>query len=338
MKEYRFQGVGLSRLEMIDADTPSVTGRQVVVSMRAFALNYRDLLVAEGRYGLSSIQGLRPFSDGVGIVKRVGPDVVGLSKGDRVMTSFFRDWTSGKPTPEGCTSDLGGNVDGVLAEEVVLPEHALVPAPHHLADVEAATLPCAGVTAYNALVARGDLLPGQTVLTLGSGGVSLYAIRIASALGARVIATTSDDTKAAWLLHQGAHDVINYKTNPDWPNAVKTLTDGRGVDHVVEVGGVGTLAMSMECLAMGGHIAYIGVLTGKDGAINPFPLLAKSARLDGIYVGSRQILDELGKFMGRYDVRPYVDRIFPFDEVHKAYAFLASGQHKGKVVVAIQDS
>ncbi len=335
MKEYRFQDVGFQNLTLNDAAPLQATGNSIVVSMRAFSLNYRDILVAENRYGVKDMKGLCPLSDGVGIVKAVGPEVSAFSQGDRVVTSFFRDWISGAPTPVLCSSDLGGHVDGILAEEILLPEHALVLAPQHLQDIEAATLSCAGVTAYNALVSRGNLAAGETVLTLGSGGVSHFAIRIAATLGAHVIATTSNETKSVWLKELGAEQILNYSTTPEWDVEVKKLTGGRGVDHVVEVGGIGTLGMSMSCLAMGGHLAYIGVLTGTEGAINPFPLLAKSARLDGIYVGSRHVLEELCRFLEQHQVHPHIDRVFDFYDAQQAYAYLKSGQHKGKVVIAV---
>jgi NADPH:quinone reductase-like Zn-dependent oxidoreductase len=251
-----------------------------------------------------------------------------------VAGCFFSNWGDGPLTDAASKSALGGAVDGMLAEQVVLPEGGLVRTPEHLTDEEAATLPCAALTAWHALMEGGGLKAGQTVLIQGTGGVSLFALQFARIAGARVIATSSSDAKLARVKELGASDGINYKTTPDWDVAARNLTNGEGVDHVVEVGGAGTLPRSMKAVRLGGHIALIGVLSGA-GEVNPMPLLMKNIRLQGIYVGSRAMFEAMNRAITLHKLKPVIDRVFPFDQAIDAYKHLESGSHFGKVLIAL---
>jgi NADPH:quinone reductase-like Zn-dependent oxidoreductase len=256
--------------------------------------------------------------------------VTRFKPGDRVAGTFFRDWVEGEPSEQKTRAALGGSVDGVLAEQVVLEERGAVPAPEHLTDEETASLPCAAVTAWNALVVQGGVRAGETVLVQGTGGVSLFALQFARLSGARVIATSSSDEKLAQVLELGASDGINYRAAPDWDERARELTGGAGVDHVVEVGGAGTLPRSLRAVRMGGRISMIGVLSGP-GEADPRPILMKHARVQGIYVGSRAMFEEMNRAIVLHRLRPVVDRVFPFLEVREALRYLESGAHLGKV-------
>lgn len=326
---------GLQRARRAD---PPLRGNEVRVRIRAVGLNHRDLMVANGLAG-SPDRPIVPASDAAGEVIEVGADVTALRIGDRVIGSFFPDWLAGPATPALTARALGGSMDGVLAEQVVLPESAWVPMPGGLGFVEAATLPCAGVTAWNALFCVEPLPPGATVLLLGTGGVSIWALQLARAAGHRVIVTSSDDAKLARARALGADDTINYRSTPAWGEAALRLTDGIGVDRVLDIGGPATVAESITALRMGGTVAVIGRLTGSTPAqFDPAALFAGNKRLAGLMVGSAAMSRELARFVGRAGLQPVIDRVFPFGQAREAYRHLASGQHVGKVVIAAGDA
>jgi len=334
MRAYRIhEASGPDALRREDLPEPEAGSGQVVVRVRAASLNYRDLLVIKGAYSRNLPLPLVPLSDGAGEVVAVGPGVTRFRAGDRVAGCFFSAWDAGPITEAAPKSALGGAVDGILAELVALPEGGLVRVPDHLTDEEAATLPCAALTAWHALMEGGGLVAGQTVLVQGTGGVSLFALQFARMAGARVIATSSSDAKLARVRELGASDGINYQTTPDWDVAARNLTEGLGVDRVVEVGGAGTLPRSIKATKIGGQIALIGVLTG--GEIDPRPLLMRNIRLQGIYVGSRVMFESMNRAIALHKLRPVVDRGFPFDQAAEAYKHLESGSHFGKVVIKI---
>jgi NADPH:quinone reductase-like Zn-dependent oxidoreductase len=251
-----------------------------------------------------------------------------------VAANFMTAWAEGPIDEIKARSSLGGDKDGMLAEEVVVPEECLVHIPEHLSFEEAATLPCAAVTAWNALMVGGGLKPGETVLTQGTGGVSIFALQLAKIAGARVICTSSQDEKLARLHELGASDLVNYKTTPEWEIPVRALAGGAGVDHVVEVGGAGTLTRSIKAVRSGGYIALIGVLAGL-GEVNPMPILMKSVRVQGIFVGSRSMFEAMNRAISVNRLRPVIDRVFEFDEVVSALKHMESGAHFGKVVIRV---
>lgn len=335
MRAYRIAEMnGPDSLRLDDLAGPSVGAGRVVVRVHAASLNYRDLMVIRGDYSKNLPLPLVPLSDGAGEVVEVGPGVTRFRVGDRVAGCFFSAWDCGPFDERVSRSALGGAIDGVLAERVALPETGLVRVPDHLSFEEAATLPCAALTAWHALMEGGGLKAGQSVLVQGTGGVSLFALQFARLAGARVIATSSSDEKLARARELGAAETINYRTNPDWEDAVRDLTGGLGVDYVVEVGGAGTLARSLKAVRLGGHVAMIGVLTGK-GQIDPTPLLFRSIRLQGIFVGSRIMFEAMNRAVALHQLRPVIDRVFPFEQAADAYRHLASGSHFGKVVIRV---
>ena len=336
MNAYQIQELtGPSGLRRVELAEPTVGPGQVTIAVRATSLNYRDLMMTQGQYNPRLPMPCVPLSDGAGEVVEVGPGVTRFALGDRVAGCFMPGWEAGPPTVNGGKSALGGGGIGMLAERVVLPEGGVVRIPNHLSFEEAATLPCAAVTAWHALFegAGTRVKAGDTVLVQGTGGVSVFALQFARMAGARVIATSSSDAKLERVRALGASDGINYKTTPDWDVAVQNLTDDEGVDHVVEVGGPGTLPKSMKSVKVGGQIALIGVLT--QGEINPLPLVMKSIRLQGIYVGSRLMFENMNRAISLSGLKPVIDRVFPFDQALAAYEHLASGSHLGKVVIQV---
>jgi NADPH:quinone reductase-like Zn-dependent oxidoreductase len=336
MLTYRFpQAAGIDTLELQEVPTPEPGRGQILVRMRAASLNYRDLNVAAGRAARGRLPAdLVPLSDGAGEIVKLGPEVTRVRPGDRVAGLFMQTWHGGDLEPAHVDSSRGGAIDGVLAEYVLFDQDGVVRLPDHLSFEEGATLPCAGVTAWNALHGGRPLHSGETVLVLGSGGVSIFALQLARAAGARVIATSSSDTKLAQVKALGASDGLNYKTHPDWQHEVLALTDGRGVDHVVEVGGAGTLPRSVEATRHGGQVHLIGVLTG--GEINPTPILRRTVTLRGIYVGSRQMFEAMNRAIALHQIRPVIDQVFDFDQAKEAYRHLESRAHVGKVVIRIK--
>jgi NADPH:quinone reductase-like Zn-dependent oxidoreductase len=323
---------GLRRCERPD---PKPLSTQILVRMQAAALNYRDLLIPRGHYmGGTVTANTIPMSDGAGEVIAAGSAVTRFRVGERVAGTFFRGWVDGGP-PRGPLAALGAPpVDGVLAELVVFDEQDAVAVPAHLSAAAAATLPCAGVTAWRALV-DGHIAAGESVLVLGTGGVSIFALQFARLAGARVIVTSSSDEKLARAKALGADGGVNYRSHPEWDREVLKLTDGRGVDHVVDVGGSGTLAKSIGSVAVGGRVAMIGVLTGVGAAGSPYGLLGKQASLNGIFVGSRGHFERMNAAVAGNQLQPIVDREFGFDDAPAAYRHLESGSHFGKVVIRL---
>jgi len=336
MRRYELNGQGVDGLELLERGTPEPGPGQVRVRMRAASLNYRDLLIASGRYARGPLKRpLVPLSDGAGEVTAVGPGVRTLARGDRVASSFFQRWVDGHYDPAMGATALGGAVDGVLAEEVVLEEGGAVKLPAAFSFEEAATLPCAGVTAWVGLVVNGGLRAGETVLALGTGGVSIFALQIAKLLGARAILTSSRDEKLARGRALGADATINYRGEPDWDARARALTGGTGVDHVLEVGGAATLARSLRALRDGGHLSVVGLLSGGRADPEEAARNGRGIRVDSVYVGSARHLADLGEALSRGGIRPVVDRVFPFEEARAAYRCLERGEHFGKVVIRI---
>ncbi|MGH6678095.1 MAG: zinc-dependent alcohol dehydrogenase family protein [Bradyrhizobium sp.] len=336
MKCYELQGPsGIDGLALVERPVPSPGPGEVLVRLKAATLNYRDLLTVKGGYGSRQKFPLVPVSDGAGLVEATGPGVRAFAPGDRVIGSFFEGWLSGEPSEAKMRSALGGAVDGVLAEYRVFPAQALVRTPEHLSDSEAAALPCAGLTAWSAVVKLGEVQPGQTVLTQGTGGVSLFALQFAKMSGARVIATSSSDAKIERLKSLGADLTLNYKSTADWGKKARE-SSGRGVDLVVEVGGAGTLNESIRATRIGGTIAFIGVLAGPPASELRIPLMVmQQQRLQGVTVGSVEDLQAMADAIAVNRMKPIVDRIFSFEQVKEAFSYMASGAHFGKVAIAI---
>ncbi len=306
--------------------------------VRAASLNYRDLIALRNKAG-RKVGGRVPCSDGAGEVTAVGDGVTAWEPGDRVAGCFFQTWEGGRFDMAHHKQDLGGTIDGMLAEEVLLRAGGVARVPDHLSFDEAACLPCAAVTAWYALFARGRLAAGDTVLTLGTGGVSVFALQLAAAAGAKVIVTSSSDEKLRRARELGAWETVNYKTHPDWEKEVWRLTGGRGADHVVEVGGPDTLGKSLASAAAGGHVALIGVLTGfGPPADSLFPLVARNATLSGIYVGPRDEFEAMNRFLVEKQLRPVIDRVFLFEEAAAAFEHLESGSHFGKIVIRVGEA
>jgi NADPH:quinone reductase-like Zn-dependent oxidoreductase len=326
------QASGIDALTLTERPEPKPSYGQALVKIKAVSLNYRDLLVVKGAYSRNLPLPLVPCSDGAGEVVEVGEGVTRVKRGDRVAGIYMQTWISGELDESKARSALGGAIDGVLAEHVLFHEEGLVHIPEHLSYEEAATLPCAAVTAWNGLITSGGLKPGDTVLVMGTGGVSIFALQFAKISGARVIATSSSDEKLERVKQLGASDGINYKSVPDWDKKVWELTNKVGVDHVVEVGGAGTLAKSLRVVRMGGHISLIGVLTGV-GEVNPLPAVMKNICIQGIYVGSQEMFEAMNRAIVLNQLHPVVDRVFPFEETHEAYRYMESGAHFGKVVI-----
>ena len=326
-------GFGLDRLEIVDRPRPEPGPSQVLLRMRAAALNYRDLLTVLGRYNPKQPLPLVPCSDGVGEVVEVGAGVTRVRRGERVIPIFAQRFLAGEPTREKLRSTLGGPLDGTLAEYVTLHEDGVVPAPEHLSDVEAATLPCSGVTAWNALVGEGPLRPGSTVLVQGTGGVSVFALQIGRLVGARVIVTSSSEPKLARARELGAWQTIHYSSVPEWGAAARRLTGGVGVDVVVDVGGTATLRESLAAVAFGGQISLVGNLTGGAVELDVVPIFMRQVRLQGILVGHRESLEAFTRAVAASGLRPVVDRVFPLGEIRAALEHLQSGSHFGKVCV-----
>lgn len=333
MKAYRvLSDQGIRAIELVTLPEPAVAAGQVLVGMKAASLNFRDLLVSRGGYPRNDTRPVIPLSDAAGEVLVVGAGVTRWKAGDRVAGNFMRDWVSGPATETALRSSLGGGVDGMLAERVLLPEHALVAVPAHLDYAEAATLPCAALTAWNALTAAGTKA-GDTVLVLGTGGVSVFGLQLAKAMGARVIATSGDEKKAERMKSLGASAVINYKSEPEWHKPVRELTDGRGVDHVLEVGGAGTLERSMKATRIGGTISLIGLLA-QAAPPSILPAMINVQTIRGIYVGSVEMFEAMNRAIGVAGIRPVIDRTFAFKDALAAYESFEKQTHFGKVVIA----
>jgi len=328
------QASGIDSLTLAERPDPKPVHGHALVKIKAASLNYRDLLVVKGAYSRNLPSGLVPCSDGAGEVVEVGDGVTRVKPGDRVAGIFMQTWIAGGLTEDKAKSALGGAIDGVLADYVLFHEDGLVHIPEHLSYEEAATLPCAAGTAWNGLITSGGLKPGDAVLVLGTGGVSIFALQFAKISGARVIATSSSDEKLERVKQLGASDGINYKSVPDWDKRVLEITGRKGVDHVVEVGGAGTLPKSLRAARMGGHISLIGVLTGA-GEANTLPAVMKNIRIQGIYVGSREMFEAMNSAITLNQLHPVIDRVFSFEESKEAFRYMESGAHFGKVVIRL---
>lgn len=337
MQAYELQSnSGFAALVRTERPSPPLGPRGVRIGVRAVSLNYRDLIMLRRANAGELPQPIIPASDGAGEVMEVGAEVTRVAPGDRVMGNFFPTWIDGPLSDAHHAAALGGGrSDGMLAEQVVLHEEALVAIPDYLSFEEAATLPCAAVTAWNALFEGADLRPGNTVLVQGTGGVSLFALQLARAAGANVILTSSSPEKRRRAEGLGAVATLDYRAEPHWGRAVRTLTQGEGVDIVVEVGGPGTFDQSITAARYGGTVSLLGVLTGFSGAVDTYAIFHKALHIAGIYVGSRAMFESLNAALATARIHPVIDSVHGFAEARGAYEHLASGAHFGKVVIAI---
>jgi NADPH:quinone reductase-like Zn-dependent oxidoreductase len=336
-KQYQLANPGPSGFTMtlVDAPVRAPGAHEVLVRVRAASLNRRDIYVIDGQYPMGPRKTVVPLSDGAGEVAAIGPGVTRFHVGDRVAASFFQGWISGVPGPDTPQTALGGSLDGVLTEYVTLSEDGLVALPKHLSFEEGATLPCAGLTAWNGLMKRGHMQAGDYVLLEGTGGVSIFGLQFAVAAGAKPIITSSSDAKLERAKSLGAVGTINYKTTPDWEKRVLELTGGRGVQQVLEVGGKDTLPHALASLGMGGNVSLIGGLGGFGGDIPAFALMGRNATASGIYVGSRTDFEAMNAFIAKHQLKPVVDRMFDFKDARAAYDLMRSGNFFGKIVIRI---
>ena len=317
-------------------DPPQPGVGQALVRMKAVALNFRDLMVATGHDRWRPPVGRIPGSDGVGVVQSVGPGTERIKVGQRVMTTILPRWISGPLTSQKREGGLGGPAaDGVMAELVLLDAAGLVAAPEYLTHIEASTLPTAALTAWHALTRAGSLRPDATVLVEGTGGVSLFALQIAAAAGARVIATSSSDAKLKRLSEVGAADTINYLQRPTWSHDVLALTQGRGVQHAIDIGGATTLNQSISSVGMEGVVSIVGLVGGLNAEINLAEVFQKNLRLDGIETGSRRMLEDLLTWLDAKRLHPIIDKVFAFEEAEAAFRYLQAGGHMGKVCLTV---
>jgi NADPH:quinone reductase-like Zn-dependent oxidoreductase len=336
MRVYEIQaGFGIENLKQVERPDPSPGPGEVLIRVRAVSLNYRDLLMVEGAYNPKQPLPLIPCSDGAGEVVAVGKRVSRLAVGDRVTTLFSQGWMGGRPTVDELRATLGGPIDGTLAELMALPERGVIRVPEHLSDIEAATLPCAALTAWNALVDEGNITAGETLLVQGTGGVSIFALQFAQILGARVIVTSSNDTKLVKARQLGAWHEINYVDDPQWGRTARALTGGVGVDHIIEVGGAGTLEQSLQAIRVGGRIILIGVLAGGAAELSIVPIFMKNVRVQGLLVGSRKTFERMNRAIAQHELRPVIDRVFPFSEAAAAFDHMRAGGHFGKICITI---
>jgi NADPH:quinone reductase-like Zn-dependent oxidoreductase len=326
-------GAGIEGLTLAEEALASPGPTQVRVRVRAATLNYRDLLVVRGPYPVSTKNPMVPGSDAAGEVVEVGSAVTRLKAGDRVTTSFFPNWVAGRMTPTSIAGSLGGGDNGTFREEILLDERALVATPAHLDFAQGAALTCAGTTAWNALFISGEMKPGNTVLLLGTGGVSIWALQLAKAAGLNVIITSSSDEKLARARAMGADAGINYAQVPEWGSEARRLTGGDGVDLVLEVGGEKTFAQSLAAVRMQGAIMVIGGVSGLGGTMTPRQLVGGAIRMQGVYVGSRTMHEDLARFVEVAQIKPVIDRVFPFAQLPDAFGHFAAGRHFGKVAL-----
>ena len=325
---------GLDNLALVERPEPVAGPGQVIVAMRAASLNYRDLMMILGQYNPKQKLPLIPCSDGAGVVEAVGPGVTRWAIGDRVTTTLNPRWIAGEPARELVRSTLGGPFDGVLQERMVMSEEGVVRVPSHLSDAEAATLPCAALTAWSALDA-GDIGAGDTVLVQGTGGVAVFALQLAKLRGARVIATTRRAERAERLLALGAEEVIDSRQNLDWGAKAREAAGGRGVDLVVEIGGAGTLEQSLKAVRIGGTVGLIGILDGNAAAIHLTLIFMQAIRLQGVLVGSRETFERMNRAIELHKIRPVIDRIYPWTEARTALEGMAAGEHFGKICLTL---
>lgn len=335
MRAWRISAFGIENLELMTLPDPKPQRGEVLVRVHAVSWNYRDLMVVEGRYNPKMHLPRIPCSDGAGEVVALGEGVTRVAVGDRVAGIFMQNWIEGDPDAMKIKGALGGDIDGMLAELVVLREAGLVRVSEHLSYEEAATLPCAAVTAWKALEDAGDVKPGDTILVQGTGGVSVFAMQFAKMLGARVLGTSSSDEKLRRAKELGQDAGVNYRTRPDWDRWVMEQTDGRGVDLVVEVGGAGTFARSLRAVRIGGAVAQIGVLSQSHEGVEIPLLLHKQVRLRGIYVGSRADFEKMNRAITQQKLKPVVDEVFRFSDAGATLRRIGSGAHFGKLVTTV---
>jgi NADPH:quinone reductase-like Zn-dependent oxidoreductase len=325
---------GLDALEVVDAPDPAPGPGEVLVRMKAVSLNYRDLLMVGGMYGRAPKGELiTPFSDGCGVIEAVGAGVTRVAVGDRVATMFFQRWISGPPNLDKLSSSLGSPIPGAGRELAVFSADGVSKVPDFLTDQQVATLPCAALTAWRALFEDASLQPGDTVVLQGTGGVSIFGLQFAHAAGYRTLITSSSDEKLARAKAIGADHLVNYKTTPDWSQAVREATAGVGADLIIEVGGGGTIEQSMRAIRIGGHVAIVGVVAGLGSGFNTAALIGNSAKLQGLSVGSRDMFEAMCRSMTLSDIRPVVDKVFPWTEAKAAFTAMQGGEHFGKIVL-----
>lgn len=332
MKAWQIPAFGMEHLELTERPDPQPGAGQVVVRIHAWSLNYRDILTVEGSYAPKMKLPSIPLSDCAGEIVATGSDVTRVKAGDRVIAAFMQKWIAGEPDEGALRSALGGVNDGVASEYALFDQSGVVPLPDYLSYEEAATLPCTGVTAWHALVTQGHLRPEETVLVQGTGGVSIFALQFGKLMKATVIATSSSDVKIERLREMGADLTINYASEPEWQKVAKDYTSGRGVDHVVEVGGVGTLPKSLRAVRPGGTIHLIGVLSGR-GELEFTPVFMRNIRIQGIFVGSREMAEDMLHAMTAHQIHPVIDRVFAFEDMPEALRYMKSGAHFGKIVL-----
>jgi NADPH:quinone reductase-like Zn-dependent oxidoreductase len=335
MKFWRIPAFGIDKLQLSGAPEPTPAAGEILVKVHAVSLNYRDLLMTLGRYNPKMALPRIPVSDGAGEVAAVGDGVTHVKVGQRVAGIFMQNWLDGPANAQKQRGALGGDIDGMLSQYVVLRETGVVPVPDHLTWEEAATLPCAAVTAWNAVVHAGKIKAGDTVVIQGTGGVSIFALQFAKALGARVLGTSSSDEKLKRAAEFGLDAGVNYKQTPDWAAWVLEQTRGEGADLIVEVGGAGTFASSLKAVRIGGTVAQIGVLSQGSEPLNIAPILHKQIQIHGIYVGSRANFLEMNRAIAQNHLKPVVDEVFAFDQAPQALHRMESGAHFGKLVIRI---
>ena len=332
-KEKAEPGETVYTLRLADAPVRAPGPNEVQIKMHAASLNRRDVAITQGNYPMAPRPVIVPLSDGAGVVSAIGPGVTRFKVGDKVVPIFFPNWIKGRPAGNATEVSLGGAVDGVLSEFMVLNEQSIVAMPAGLSFEEAATLACAGVTAFNGLVTRGHMQAGDYVLLEGTGGVSTFGLQFAVAAGAKPIITSSSDEKLARAKSLGAIGGVNYKTNPDWEKAVREITGGAGVQHVLEVGGKDTLQKALASVGPGGQIALIGGLGGFGGQIQAPSLLGGNITVNGLYVGSRENFEAMNAFIVKHKVKPVIDKVIDYKDADKAYQLMESGDFLGKIVI-----
>jgi NADPH:quinone reductase-like Zn-dependent oxidoreductase len=335
MKVWQIQSFGIEQLVLQHLPQPHPGRGEVLVKVHAVSLNYRDLLMVRGHYNPRMPLPRIPCSDGAGEVVELGEDVKTVAVGQRVAGIFMQNWLDGAPTAERSRGALGGDIDGMLAEYVVLPASGVVAIPEHLSYAEGATLPCAGVTAWNALVNVGQVKPGDVVVTQGTGGVSVFALQFAKLMGATVLGTSSSDEKLDRARTLGLNAGLNYRQTPDWAKWVLQQTSNRGADLIVEVGGAGTFIQSLQAVRTGGAIAQIGILSPSDQPLPIAPILHRQVRIQGVYVGSRAHFETMNRAIAASHLRPVVDKIFPFPQAREALSTIENGYHFGKIVIQV---
>lgn len=337
MKAYEIQGsFGLDNLKLVERPETRPGPGQVLIRIKAASLNYRDLMTVEGAYNPRQPLPLVPCSDGAGEVVDVGEGVTRVKKGERVVGIFAQRWLAGEPDYDTARSTLGGPYDGMLREYALLNQDGVVVFPEYLKYEEAATLPCAALTAWNALMEGGPIRPGDTVLLLGTGGVSIFALQFAMVAGARTIITSSSEEKLARAKDLGAWRTINYAEIPDWDREVMKLTSKRGVDRVVEVGGAGTFGKSLNSVRYGGSIKMIGVLSGVEARVSVIPILMKGITVRGVFVGSREMLESMCRAVSLFKIKPVIGRVFGFSEAIEGFKLMKAGGHFGKIVIRFE--